>query len=179
VLPETAGLVFAMASISRSTILQAVVIAILLAAVPGAIHRLIQTGDPYLFSRRFFEDMVARLSGPGRFRFIMQPIVAILLGSRDGIKDSRLGAPPFLWSLAFHGGRRKELLQNALASVRNLVAIAILLDVISQFLIFREVHPGAALLLGPVLIGGPYAASRALTNRINRRNLKGQTPRAA
>ena len=146
------------------------------AAVPDAIHRLIQTGDPYLFSRRFFEDMVARLSGPGRFRFIMQPIVAILLGGRDGVKDSRLEAPPFLWSLAFHGGCRKELLRSAFASVRNLVAIAILLDVISQFLIFREVHPGAALLLGPVLIGAPYAASRALTNRISRR---GQTPRAA
>jgi hypothetical protein len=123
--------------------------------------------------------MVARLSGPGRFRFIMQPIVALLLGGRDGLKDARLGVPPFLWSLTFHGHRRKELLHSAFASVRNLVAIAILLDIISQFLIFREVHPGAALLLGPVLIGTPYAISRALANRIKRRNLRGQTPRAA
>ena len=63
--------------------------------------------------------------------------------------------------------RRKDPLM--FASVRNLAAIAILLDVVSQFLIFREVHPGAALLLGPVLIAFPYALSRALTNRIARR----------
>jgi hypothetical protein len=50
--------------------------------------------------------------------------------------------------------------------VRDLVAVAILLDAIAQFLIFRMVHPGAALLLGPVLIATPYATSRALANRI-------------
>jgi hypothetical protein len=156
-------------SISRSSVLSAIVIAILLAALPGAIRRFIQTGDFYLFSERFFHDMVARLSGPGRFRFILQPIMAILLGARDGAKDSRAGSLPFLWGLIFHREGRTELLHSALASVRNLVAISILLDLVSQFLTFREIHPGAALLLGPVLIGAPYALSRALTNRLARR----------
>lgn len=55
------------------------------------------------------------------------------------------------------------------------MAIAILLDVITQFLIFRDIHPGAALLLVPVLISLPYAVSRALTNRIARRKSQ-QTP---
>jgi hypothetical protein len=162
-----------MASISRNSILNVVVIAILLAAVPAAIWRLIQTGDPYLFTQRFFADMLARLSGPGRMRFILQPTVAILLGARDGAKDARAGLPPFLWALAFHGTHRRELWRSSLASVRNLVAVAILLDVVSQFFIFREVHPGAALLLGPVLIALPYALSRALTNRIVRRRRAG------
>jgi hypothetical protein len=48
-------------------------------------------------------------------------------------------------------------MRSALALVRDLVAVAILLDVIAQFLIFRMVHPSAALLLGPVLIATPYA----------------------
>jgi hypothetical protein len=163
------------ASISRGWILSAIVIALLLATLPGAIRRLVQTGDLYLFSQRFFEDIVARLSGPGRLRFILQPVMAILLGARDGVKDCRAGSPPFLWGLVFHGRRRTELLRSALISVRNLVAIAILLDVISQFLIFREIHPGAALLLGPVLISLPYALSRALTNRLAPRRA-GQAP---
>lgn len=154
-----------MALISRSTILKLVAIAILVAAL-GAIWRLIQTGDPYLFTQRFFVEMLARLSGPGRMRFILQPTVAILLGARDGAKDARAGVPPFLWALAFHGTRRRELVRSALASVRNLIAVAILLDIISQFLIFRQIHLGAALLLGPVLVALPYALSRALTNRI-------------
>jgi len=46
------------------------------------------------------------------------------------------------------------------ASLREIIAIAILLDILSQFLIFREIHPGAAILLGPLLIGVPYALSR-------------------
>ena len=161
----------------RSWILPLVVVVILLVTLPGAIHRLIQTGNPYLFSREFYRDMVARLSGPGRLRFILQPIVATLLGSRDGLKDARTGSGPFLWGIIFHREHRPQLLRSALASVRNLVAVAVLLDIISQYLIFREIHPGAALLLGPVLISIPYAVSRALTNRILRR--RGQTPAAS
>lgn len=166
-----------MRSALRSWILPLVVVVILLATLPGAIHRLIQTGNPYLFSREFYHDMVARLSGPGRLRFILQPIVAILLGLRDGLKDARTGASPFLWGIIFHREHRPQLLRSALASVRNLVAVAVLLDIISQYLIFREIHPGAALLLGPVLISIPYAVSRALANRILRR--RGQTPAAS
>ncbi len=164
-----------MASISRSSVLSWIVIAVLLAAVPGAIRRIIQTGNLYLFTHDFFADMLARLSGPGKMRLIFQPTVAILLGTRDGVKDARAGLPPFIHALAFHGGQRAALLRNMFASIRNLVAIAILLDVVSQFLIFREVHPGAALLLGPVLISLPYALSRAFSNRIARRRIS-QTP---
>jgi len=101
-------------------------------------------------------------------RFIVQPTVAILLGARSGIKDARDGHPPFLWALAFHGKRRLELLRSAVASIRDLVAVAILLDVISQALIFHEVRPGAALLVGPLLITLPYVLTRALSNRIVR-----------
>ena len=155
-------------SLSRSSILRATVIVIILATLPGAIRRLIRTGGLYLFSRQFFEDMLARLSGPGRLRFIVQPLVAILLGARDGVKDARAGSPAFLWALAFHGQHRREMLRNAFTSASDLVAIAILLDLISQFLIFREIHPAAALLLGPVLIGVPYAVARAFGNRVSR-----------
>src|SRR5437899_897574 len=152
-----------MASITRSSILGTLVIVILVATIPGAIRRIIQTGDLYLFTRQFFEDMFARLSGAGRLRFLLQPTVAILLGSRDGLKDARMGAHSYLWALAVHGENRGELLRSMFASLRELIAIAILLDILSQFLIFREIHPGAAILLGPLLIGVPYALSRTFS----------------
>jgi len=157
-----------MALISRRSLLYTVVISILLLSLPGAILQLVRTGDPYLFGERFFQDMVARLSGPGRLRFVLQPTVALILGARDGWKDARSGCPPFLWGLLFSGRHRSALVRSAFESVRDLVAIAILLDIISQILIFRNVHPGAALLLGPVLISTPYALSRALSNRIEK-----------
>ena len=93
------------------------------------------------------------------------PWSRIVFGTRDGIKDARAGRPPFLRDLIFHKAERPGLMRSALASVRDLIAIAILLDVISQLIIFRMVHPGAALLIGPVLIALPYASSRALANR--------------
>lgn len=155
-----------MASNSRRWILGGVVIAILLAVAPRAILRIIETGDLYLFTDRFFQDILARLSGPGRLRFIFQPVVAIILGTRSGMKDASAGLPPFLWALLFHKEHWRELFRSTLTSVRNLVAIAILLDVISQFLIFHEIRPGAALVVGPVLIGVPYAVARAFSNRI-------------
>jgi hypothetical protein len=154
-----------MASISRGWILGGVVIAILMAVTPLAILRIIETGDLYLLTDQFFRDILARLSGPGRLRFIIQPTVAIILGARGGMKDASAGLPPFLWALLFHREHRRELLRSTLTSIRNLVAIAILLDLISQYLIFEEIHPGAALVVGPVLIAVPYALSRALANR--------------
>lgn len=152
--------------ISRSVVLSAVAIAIVASAVPGAIRRLIQTGDPYLFTERFFEDLWARLSGPGRLRFVLQPTMAVLLGVRDGRRDWQTRRPPFILGLALRRTHRRDLWRSAIASVRDLVAIAIILDVISQVLIFREIHPGAALVLGPVLIAAPYSISRSFTNRI-------------
>ena len=155
-------------SVSRSTILAGLVILALVAAIPFAVWEFIHTGELYILSHRFIDDMVARLHGPGRLRFILQPTVAIALGARDGVKDARAGNPPFLWGLLFRSGERSRLVRSALASVRDLVAVAILLDVASQLIIFRMVHPGAALLLGPVLIAFPYSTSRALTNRMLR-----------
>ena len=140
----------------------------LVAAVPFAVAEFLKTGELYILSRRFVDDMVARLHGPGRLRFILQPLTAIVLGARDGVKDARAGNPPFLWDLFFRSSNRSRLVRSALASVRDLVAVAILLDVAAQLLIFRMVHPGAALLFGPVLIALPYASSRALTNRLAR-----------
>jgi hypothetical protein len=155
-------------SISRSSFLTVIVIIALVAAVPFAVAEFLKTGELYILSRRFIDDMVARLNGPGRLRFILQPAVAIVIGARDGVKDARAGSPPFLWGLVFRSRHRLGLMRSALASVRDLVAVAILLDVAAQFLIFRMVHPGAALVLGPMLIALPYAMSRALTNRIVR-----------
>jgi len=81
------------------------------------------------------------------------------------MRDASAGLPPFLWALIFHKEHRREFLRSTIISVRNLVAVAILLDMISQYLIFGEVRPGAALVVGPVLIAVPYALSRALANR--------------
>lgn len=163
----------------RISFLYIVLIAVLLVSLPGAIHRILVTGDLYLFTDRFFQDILARLSGPGKMRFILQPAVAIILGVRSGMRDAQAGIPPFVWALIFHGSQRKELVRSASRAIKNVIAIAILADMVSQYLIFHNVRSGAALLVGPVLITLPYIMGRAFTNRIIRSKFRpAPTPRA-
>src|SRR5258708_31444400 len=122
-------------SFSRSAVLAAIAVVILVSALPGTIRRIIQSGNLYLFTRQFFLDLWARLSGPGRLRFIVQPTVAVLLGLRDGKRDSRTAHPPFLLWLFLHGSHTRALSASAAVSARDLIALAIVLDPISHSLI--------------------------------------------
>jgi hypothetical protein len=157
-----------------STVVTGVAVLILAAAIPSAVRDTFETGRVYLFSQQFLDELPQRLTGPGRLRFLLQPAMAILLGWRAGLDDARAGRPPYLFGLLVGGVDRRELLRSGLAAVRDLVAIGIVLDAVAQLLIYRQVHPGAALVIGPVLICLPYAAARALTNRVAR--LTGRGP---
>ena len=139
-----------------------------LAALPGAVQDTLETGRVYLFSKQFLEDLPRRFTGPGRLRFILQPLLAILIGVRGGLADAKDGKSPYLFALLFGVQKRKELLQSGFTAVGHLLAMGILLDAVAQLLIYKEVHPGAALLVGPVLICFPYASARGLTARLAR-----------
>ena len=151
------------------TIVAVLALLVIAAAIPFAIVDTIEKGRVYLFSSQFLEELPQRFSGTGRFRFILQPLLAILLGVRGGIADVKAGNPPYLFGLFFTSGQRRNLLRNAGEAIGILLALGIILDVVFQLILYREVHPGAALLIGPILICTPYAISRALTNRSVRR----------
>jgi len=153
-------------TLRRETIVTVLALLVLAAAIPSAIMDTIETGRVYLFSMQFLEELPQRFTGPGRFRFIMQPMLATLLGVRGGLADAKAGNPPYLFGLLFDAGRRSELLRSGVAAIRNLLAMGIILDVVFQLVIYHAVHPGAALVVGPILIGTPYALSRALTTRL-------------
>ena len=153
----------------RETIVTALAALVIAAAIPFAIMDTIETGRVYLFSRQFLEELPRRFTGPGRLRFILQPMFAILLGVRWGIADAKAGHQPYLFGLFFDAGRRRELLRSGAAAVETLLAMGIIMDVVFQLVLYREVHPGAALVVGPILICLPYGLSRALTTGLVRR----------
>ena len=151
---------------TRSNIVTAIAVLILIAALPSAVRDTIETGRLYLFSWQFIEELPQRFTGPGRFRFILQPSIAILIGLRGGLADARAGRPAYLYGLLLGGENRRDLVRSGWAAVRDLVAMGIVLDAVAQLLIYRQVHPVPALLIGPLLIGLPYSIARALTNRV-------------
>jgi hypothetical protein len=141
---------------------------VLLVSVPGSLREAFDRGGFYLFSHAFLADLPKRLTGPGRFRFILQPLIATILGIRSGRADARAGRPPYLLGLVTDREHRQELARGGLAAIANLLLMGILLDSIFQWLIVGQSYPGAALVVGPVLITTPYAIARALSNRATR-----------
>jgi hypothetical protein len=135
-------------------------------AAPEALREAFARGNIYIFTWRFLADIPARLSGPGRFRFILQPLVATILGIRDGLADARAARPPYLFGVLFRPAERTGLVVSGARSLANLLLMGILLDTVFQWVILGAAYPGAALVVGPVLITGPYAAVRALVNRL-------------
>lgn len=138
---------------------------VLVLASPEALRLNLERGEVYVFSKRFLEDIPRRLTGPGRFRFVLQPMLATLLGIRDGLTDARAGREPYVWTMIFGWGARWEVMRTGLRSIANLLLMGILLDAVFQWVIFGVAHPGAAVVVGPVLIAGPYSVARALANR--------------
>jgi hypothetical protein len=149
-------------------VLAGLTLLVLLASLPGALRDAFDRGGIYLFSRAFLEDLPKRLTGPGRFRFVLQPLIATLLGIRGGVADARAGRPPYLLGLVSDRGRRGELARDGLRTVANLLLMGILLDSVFQWMILGASYPGPALIVGPVLITTPYAIARALANRATR-----------
>jgi hypothetical protein len=108
------------------------------------------------------------LSGPGHLRFFIQPLVAILLGLRDGKLDAQAGKLPFILSL-WRSDNRGQLAEQALKQIALPLAIATVLDAILQYVILGQVKLLSAFIVGAVLIAMPYSASRGLCNRAFRR----------
>ena len=111
----------------------------------------------------------AMLSGPGRVRFILQPLVALMLGLRDGRADSAAGRPPYLYALVFASGVRRDEVATALRALTKPFAVSIILDVVLQSVIFDTVRLWQALAVGTALIALPYVVARGLTGRYLRR----------
>jgi hypothetical protein len=148
-----------------TVILASLTLLVLALSLPGSLRNAYDRGGLYLFSWAFFEDIPKRLTGPGRFRFVLQPVTAMVLGIRNGLADARAGRPPYLYGVLLQRRQRRELLRSGFETVANLMLMGILLDAVFQWVILGVSYPGAALVVGPVLIGGPYALARALSNR--------------
>ncbi len=145
-------------------------VAVLAVSVPGALHEARAQGGFYLFSARFFEDLPKRLAGPGRLRFLFQPLMAILIGWKAGRADRREGHPTLLQGLFLHADHRARLAKETLEGIGVLLLMGILVDSAVQWLLLGISYPGAALVVGPVLITVPYAATRSIAGSFGRRS---------
>lgn len=148
-------------------VLAGLTLLMLLLSIPGSLRQAHERGGFYLFSWAFLEDIPQRLIGPGRFRFIFQPLMAMILGVLRGLAESRAGRPPLLQAIFLRPDLRRELIKNGLENVVNVLLVGILLDSAFQWVLYGYSYPGAALVVGPVLVLVPYLVARGLAHRLH------------
>jgi hypothetical protein len=116
---------------------------------------------------RFVSDLIGRLTGPMAFRLVLQPAMATFFAIRDGARAARLGRPPYFWSLfSAPAADRRHLLEEAWKAVVKVFALAFLLDVVYQLIVFRWVYPFESLAVAIILAFLPYVLLRGVVNRI-------------
>jgi len=118
---------------------------------------------------RIFENLIDRVSGPMKFRLILQPLMAIIFAVRSGLKDAKEGKPAYFWGLFTDPDNRRDMLRDGWKSVGKIFVIAIIIDLVYQFVVFRWFYPGEAILVAAILAFVPYLLIRGPVNRIARR----------
>jgi hypothetical protein len=118
---------------------------------------------------RFVTDLAGRLLGPLTLRLFLQPGVAAFLAFRDGVKDAREGRPPHFWRMVTGPPEaRKRRAKETARAVLKVFIMAVVLDCVYQFLVFRWIYPVEAMFTATILAIVPYVALRGSINRIAR-----------
>ncbi len=121
------------------------------------------------FFSRAWSQLLARPTGPFQFRFILQPLMAVILGVRAGMKDARTHRSPYFQRLRDEPSERGALLRSGLKDVGRLFFIAVVLDCVYQVIEIRWIYPLQAVIVGFVLAVIPYAGVRGPANRLANR----------
>src|SRR6478735_6250398 len=109
----------------------------------------------------FFESIARDLTGRGIFggkfqiRLIAQPLIAMLLGIRFGIRDAKHDKRPFLMSMVEAKSNRWPILKQGLRDAIVPLCVAFILDGILQQMILGRVRPAAAVVVGALLVWFP------------------------
>ena len=118
---------------------------------------------------RIFRDLFNRPSEPMSFRFILQPVMALIAALRDGIKDARTGRSPYFWTIMSEPGKRAGRLREGLNATARILLLGLVMDVIYQIMVLKRFYPAEAVIIAVMLAFVPYFFMRGPIARIARR----------
>src|ERR1700739_551870 len=121
-------------------------------------------------------QLIARVSGPMKFRLVLQPCMAAFFAIRSGLADAKAGKSPYFWSIVYDPKQREDLLKDGWKSVGRVIILAGVLDVVYQIIEIHFVYPGEAIIVAFILALLPYLVLRGLTTRIARERKPVPTP---
>ena len=115
---------------------------------------------------RGWENFLARPEGPFSLRFVIQPVIAVGIAVRAGLRDAREGRPPYLWSAITTRGDRAGLLRGGWKDMQIPFVVAVVLDSLYQLAVNRGVYLGELLFTATLLALVPYALVRGPVTRV-------------
>ena len=117
---------------------------------------------------RMIDHLMERPDGPMAFRFVLQPVMAAILAIRDGIRDGRTGAAPYLLTMILPSGQRKSAWIEGIRATARILILAAVLDVIYQVVVYRTFYPGETVIIAVLLGFLPYVLLRGPVSRVFR-----------
>jgi hypothetical protein len=145
-----------------SRLARLIVAALIVLVIAGAVWH----GVTIANVKRIWYQELARPSGPMKFRFVLQPVMAAIFAVRDGLKDARTGRPPFFWAMLYRPGRRVVRLEEGLNATARIILLGLVMDVIYQVVVLHRFYPVEAVIIALVLAFVPYAIIRGPAARI-------------
>jgi hypothetical protein len=130
---------------------------------------------------RVGSNLIARVSGPMKFRLVLQPCMAAFFAIRAGLADAKAGKPPWFWELVSNPPERADMVKQAWKRIGKVFILAVVLDVVYQLIVLHFVYPGEALIVAFILAIVPYVILRGPAMRVARlismrRQHEAQTP---
>ncbi len=117
---------------------------------------------------RFWSDLMSRPEGPYGFRFALQPVMAIIMATLDGIKDARTGRAPYFRTIIFNPEKRKGRLLEGLRSTTRILLLGLAMEMLYQFKVLHTFYINEAIVVIFVLAFLPYLLLRGPIERIAR-----------
>jgi len=127
---------------------------------------------------RFSTQLLARVSGPMKFRLVLQPCMAAFFAIRSGLADARAGKTPYFWCLLSDPHQRADMIKDGWKGVGRVFILALVLDAVYQLIVLHFVYPGEMVAVAIILAILPYLILRGLVTRLARRRIAASTPAA-
>jgi hypothetical protein len=116
--------------------------------------------------QRQWQDLTGRPGGPMAFRFFLQPAMAAIAATHDGIRDTQLGRSPYFWTIVNDPAKRAGRLREGWVSTARIMLLGIGMDLIYQLTALGAFYPGEAVLIAIALAFIPYVLLRGPIARI-------------
>lgn len=118
---------------------------------------------------RIWHQLIDRTDAPMRFRFILQPLMGVIVAIRHGLNDARTGRSPYLWTMISSPPERAQRLNEGLNATARIILLGLIMDAIYQAVVLKRFYPTEAVIVALLFCFVPYVVVRGLATRIGRR----------